>query len=223
VANDDVDEETNSALEDVTVFEVDTLPAHGSVEISEDDKSITYTPKENWFSPAGEPDVFYYIAKDSSGETARFAVSVTVTSVNDLPVITPVTLPNVTTKEDTQSPEIAFTVSDVETAAGSLDVTVTHDNSTLLPAVSVTPNADGECSFTVTPERNRVGTAAFTVTVADGDGGEVTARLRWKLRRKTTLRLRRTTRSRSWKPAMAIMTCLLTMMWIFPTATEETR
>lgn len=100
--------------------------------------------------------MFSYTATDSSGKSARFSITVTVTSVNDLPVITPDKLSDVTTDEDTQTSAITFTVSDIETAAGSLNVSVTHNNSTLLPTVTVTPNASGVCS-TVTPKLNKVG------------------------------------------------------------------
>ncbi len=170
-ANDDVDETTNPTLEDVTITQVD-VPAHGTAVIDAGLKTITYTPDANWFSPTGEPEVFYYTATDSSGKSARFSITVNVTSVNDLPVITPDTLTDVVTDEDTATSAITLTVSDIETAAGSLVVTVTHNNSILLPAVTVTPNASGVCSFTVTPKENKVGDATFTVTVTDADGGK---------------------------------------------------
>ena len=170
-ANDDVDETTNPALEDVKITDVDD-PAHGTAVIDTGSKTITYTPDENWFSPADQPEVFYYTAKDSSNQTARFAISVTVTSVNDLPVITPGDLPNISTNEDTETSAVTFTVRDVETAAGALTVTATHNNSTLLPSITVTPNAAGECSFTVLPQENKVGTATVTVTVTDANGGQ---------------------------------------------------
>ncbi|HML68752.1 MAG TPA: Ig-like domain-containing protein [Clostridia bacterium] len=169
-ANDDVDETTNPDLEDVTIVTVDK-PAHGTAVISEDKKSITYTPDANWFGPEGEPEVFYYTAKDSSNQTERFAIRVTVTSVNDLPVISP-DLPNVTTQEDTRTDAITFTVSDIETAAGSLIVTATHLNGVLLPPITVSPDANGNCSFTVLPNLNKVGDAVITIKVTDADGGQ---------------------------------------------------
>ncbi len=169
--NDDVDETTNPTLEDVTILSVDT-PAHGTATISTDKKTITYTPNANWFSLEGAPEVFYYTAKDSSDKTERFAISVTVTSVNDLPVITPDDLPNVTTAEDTVTSAITFTVDDVETAAGSLTVTATHLNGVLLPAITVTKGTDGACSFTVLPNANKVGETTVTVRVTDADGGQ---------------------------------------------------
>ncbi|MDP3448555.1 MAG: Ig-like domain-containing protein, partial [Eubacteriales bacterium] len=171
-ANDDMDLLTNPELENVTIIAVEK-PAHGIAVIDAGYKTITYTPDANWFSPEGEPEVFYYTAKDASGLTERFAIRVTVVSVNDLPVITPGDLPDVVTDEDTATTPITFTVSDVETAAGSLTVTATHGNSVLLPAITVTPDAEGVCSFTILPNANRVGSAAITVTVTDADGGQV--------------------------------------------------
>ncbi len=168
--NDDVDETTNPDDENVTILTVDN-PGHGTATVSEDNKSITYTPNADWFSPEGEPELFYYTAKDAKGLTGRFAIRVTVTPVNDLPVISPDDLVDVTTAEDTQTGEITFTVRDVETAAGSLKVTATHLNGVLLPAITVTPDANGVCSFTVLPNANKVGSALITVKVTDADGG----------------------------------------------------
>ena len=138
------------------------------------EKTITYTPYADWFSPSNAPEVFYYTAKDSSDLTERFSVSVTVTSVNDLPVITPGTLEDVTTAEDTRTGVITFTVSDVETAAGSLEVTATHLNGVLLPAIAITPDANGVCRFSVLPYENKVGSATINIVVKDDDDGEDT-------------------------------------------------
>ena len=170
VANDDLDETTNPDLEDVTITDLGD-PMHGTATLSADKKSILYTPDANWFSPDGKPEVFSYTATDKANKSATFSVTVTVNSVNDLPVITPDDLPNVSTDEDTTSSAITFNVSDVEDAAGTLTVSVTHNNSVLLPTVSVTPDASGNCSFTVKPLENKVGDAKFTVTVTDDDGG----------------------------------------------------
>ena len=175
--NDDVDETTNPDMEDVTIDSVD-VPAHGTASYSEDRKTITYTPNADWFSAKDEPELFYYTAKDSSGEMERFAVRVTVTSVNDLPVITPETLPDVTTLEDTRTEAITFKVSDIETPAGELTVTATHLNGVLLPAITVTRDADGNCTFTVLPNGDKVGNTDITVHVRDKDGGEDSAKFK---------------------------------------------
>jgi hypothetical protein len=108
-------------------------------------------------------------------------------------------------------------VSDVETAAGSLRVNVTHNNSALLPTVTVTPDGTGACTFTVPPKDNKVGTATFTVTVPDGDGGTDTDTFTLPVTAVNDLRVRRTTRFRSWRQAIATITCSATTTWIFST------
>jgi len=163
VNNDDIDLTTNSDTEKVNAISVDD-PTHGTAVISDDKQKITYTPDENWFGT----EVFYYTAQDSGELTASFSVTVTVNSVNDAPVIVQ-TLPNISTNEDTTSSEVTFTVTDVEDNDGELDVAVTHNNSTLLPIVTTSPDANGNCTFTVTPKANKNGTAQITVTVTDSD------------------------------------------------------
>ena len=163
-ANDDIDETTNPALEDVKAVRVDD-PAHGAAEITPDEKGITYTPDENWFGT----ETFSYTARDAGGLEADFTVTVEVHSVNDSPVIT-APLADISTPEDTLSPEVTFTVSDVEDAAGTMDVSVTHLSGTLLPAITATQDESGNCSFTVMPKLNKNGTAEITVTVTDSGG-----------------------------------------------------
>ncbi len=53
----------------------------GTLEVSEDGKSITYTPAVNYF---GE-DSFFYLIKDSKGSVANAEVAINVTSVDDAP------------------------------------------------------------------------------------------------------------------------------------------
>ncbi|MEA5047425.1 MAG: Ig-like domain-containing protein, partial [Eubacteriales bacterium] len=169
LANDDVDMTTNPGHEALTITKIATNPSHGTARIS--DGAIIYTPTENYFSPEDTPDTFTYIVTDSGNLTAEFTVSVNVKAVNDAPTLTVAggseQFANVNMDEDTVSSAIAFTVSDVEDAAGSLSVSVTHDNSDLLPTITVTPNAAGECSFVIDSKDNKVGTATITVKVTD--------------------------------------------------------
>lgn len=170
--NDDLDEGTNPDREDVKVVSV-AKPEHGTATISADEKSIVYTPGANWFSPAGSPEVFSYTARDSGNIEATFTVAVTVRPVNDAPVIhvaSAAELPDLVTLEDTAVGPVQFTVSDIEDAAGSLTVTVKRSNSALLPALSAPPDASGACSFTLTPNANKIGSATITVTVRDSAG-----------------------------------------------------
>ncbi len=171
--NDDIDETTNPDLEDLTIISV-ADPANGTAAISSDKKSITYTPDENFYTTEGNPEVFTYTVEDSGGLQNTFNISVTVEPINDVPEIRveePLTeLPDVEISEDTTSGAVAFTVFDVEDAEDTLDVAITHNNSSLLPTLSVTPDASGNCSFTITPKANKVGTATITVTVTDSKG-----------------------------------------------------
>jgi hypothetical protein len=91
----------------------------------------------------------------------------TVTSVNDAPTISNIT--DRTTNEDTGTGAIAFTIGDVETAAGSLTVTRASSNTTLVPTANIVLGGSGaNRTVTVTPAVNQSGTATITVSVSDG-------------------------------------------------------
>jgi hypothetical protein len=95
----------------------------------------------------------------------------TANAVNDLPTITPVA--NRTIDEDGTTGALAFTVGDVETAAGALVVTASSDNATLVPAASIVLGGSGAGrTIVVTPAPGLSGVATITLTVADGDGGQ---------------------------------------------------
>ena len=169
-ANDDIDETTNPDVENVTITDIGTVE-HGTASITNGGKDILYTPNANWFGT----EIFTYTATDSGTPalTAEFTVTVTVTPVNDAPeirVTAPLTeLPDVTTFEDTVTSPITFTVYDEEDAESTLIVTITRGNTTLVPARTVTPSADGSCSFTILPNSNKNGTSTITVTVKDSN------------------------------------------------------
>ena len=64
---------------------------------------------------------------------------------------------------------IAFTVGDAETAAGSLTVSGSSSNPTLVPNANIVFGGSGaNRTVTVTPAANQNGTATITVTVSDG-------------------------------------------------------
>jgi len=170
--NDDVDVTTNPDLEKLTIVKIEQ-PANGTVSVNSDGQGITYTPNADYFSPSGTPDVFYYTVEDKGNPAlqARFSVSVTVRPVNDVPTLKAATengtFANVKLDEDTVSGTISFTVSDVEDLAKDLTVTVTNNNGVLLPPISVTPDANGLCSFVIDSYDNKVGTATVQVKVTD--------------------------------------------------------
>src|SRR5262249_45803931 len=64
---------------------------------------------------------------------------------------------------------IAFTVSDAETAPGSLTVTGSSNNTSLVPNANIVFGGSGaNRTVTVTPAANQNGTATITVNVSDG-------------------------------------------------------
>lgn len=90
-------------------------------------------------------------------------------SSNTAPTIT--TIANRTTPEDTPTPAIAFTVADAETSAGSLVVTATSSNTTLVAnttAALALGGSGGSRTLVVTPQPDASGASTITVTVSDG-------------------------------------------------------
>lgn len=168
----DIDEDTNPAIEDVIIIAVDD-PAHGSASISTDKKSIVYTPDFNWYSTEGFPEVFSYTVRDAGNAERQFTITVDVNPVNDDPVFD--TEPaDMSLTEDSDDGSSNFTVSDIETAAASLSVTVLSSTNTALVAISdvtITVGTDGNRTVTVNPKDNKNGTAYIQLQVTDADGG----------------------------------------------------
>ena len=91
----------------------------------------------------------------------------TVNAVNDTPTITDIA--NQTIARNGTTGPLGFTVGDVETAAGSLTVSGSSDNTTLVPNTNIVFGGSGaNRTVTVTPAANQSGTATITVTVSDG-------------------------------------------------------
>jgi VCBS repeat-containing protein len=105
----------------------------------------------------------------SDGEliaTRQFVV--TVNSVNDLPTIT--AIPDQSVDEDGSTGPLGLSVNDEETGAGSLIVSGTSGNPTLVPEGNITFGGSGpNRTVTVTPAPDQSGIAQITVSVSDGD------------------------------------------------------
>jgi autotransporter-associated beta strand protein len=93
--------------------------------------------------------------------------TITVTTGNSLPTITDIADQYIAA--DTATGALAFTVSDVETPAASLQVTKSSSNTTLVPNENIVFGGSGaNRTVTVTPATGQSGTATITVTVSDG-------------------------------------------------------
>ncbi|WP_425614262.1 DNRLRE domain-containing protein [Anatilimnocola sp. NA78] len=173
----------------VTIPLVSSDPSEGSLSTS----SVTFTPA-NWNVPQtititgvddaiDDGDVAYAIVTGLTSSTdpaynGRNPMDVSVTSVDNdeagsLPTIS--NIADQVTNEDVAITNIPFTVSDGQTAAGSLQVTATSDNTVLFPAGSIVLGGTGaDRTISLSPAANAFGTATITVTVDDGEGGTST-------------------------------------------------
>lgn len=130
-----------------------TDPAHGTTSVSGGD-SIAYTPDANYCGS----DTFDYTVRDSSAATATGHVFVTVTCVNDPPIIHPV--PNASTPwGETVTRPLAADDAD---AGDSATYTLVSGP----VGASVTPAG----TFSWTPTATQVGLHSVTVRVTDGAG-----------------------------------------------------
>ncbi len=91
----------------------------------------------------------------------------TVTAVNDVPTISDISDQN--TLDNTAVGPLAFTVGDSETPAGSLTVTASSSDQSVVPDANLALGGTGASrSLTVTPVLTQTGTVTITVTVSDG-------------------------------------------------------
>jgi VCBS repeat-containing protein len=122
-----------------------------------------------WLDISPEPEqsgtTTIRLTDDATGAYVEFGV--TVNNVNDAPTITDVT--NKSTNEDTATSAIAFTIGDVETAVGSLSLTASSSNTTLVPNGNISLGGTGASrTVTLTPTANNSGTSTITLSVGDG-------------------------------------------------------
>lgn len=77
--------------------------------------------------------------------------------------------------QDTSAAGLAFAIGDAETDAGSLQVTATSSDTSLLPASNVVLGGSGaNRTLTLTPAESATGSATVAVTVTDPQGQSAT-------------------------------------------------
>ncbi len=174
-----VDEDTPTPAVPFTVGDADTPP--GSLTLTKSSTNTALVPETNIVLGGSEADrtVTVTPAPDQSGTaTVRITVSdgvasafdefvLTVNPVNDVPTISDVADRSV--DEDTPTGPLAFTVGDVETAVGSLTLTATSSDPTLVPVANVVFGGSGaDRTVTATPAPDQSGTSTIRITVSDG-------------------------------------------------------
>ena len=125
-------------------------------------RTVTITPA------AGQSGTSTITLTVSDGTlTATDTFVLTVGTPNNAPTISDVT--DKSTNQNTSTGPIPFTVGDLETASGSLMVTRSSSNTTLVPLANVVLGGSGASrTVTITPAANQSGTTTITLTVSDG-------------------------------------------------------
>ena len=137
---------------DHLTFHLVDEPAHGTVSLS--GNAATYTPAANYHGP----DQFSFLVNDGSDESDVAVVGLTVTAVNDAPVVG---ADRAMTPEDVA---VTFDVrgNDTDVDGDTLSVAAVTQGS----KGSVVRNADG--TLTYSPSPNASGPDSFSYTVEDG-------------------------------------------------------
>ena len=149
----------SAASSDMTLFPAGSITFGGSGA----SRTVSLSPAANLSGSA----TITITVNDGTGGMGTDTFVVTVTAVNDNPTISDIT--DRATNEDTPLTGVAFTVGDLETAAGSLTVSGSSSNTTLFPAGSITFGGSGaNRTVSLSPAANLSGTATITVTVNDG-------------------------------------------------------
>ena len=152
VTVDVLDNDTDVDGDSLSVTQIITDPAHGSVLIGPDD-TITYTPDANY----NGSDSFVYEISDGNGGFDTATVTITINAVNDLP-----TANNDSFTIDEDAPQTTFNVlpNDIDVDGDAITLLVSDVSNGVL-----VPNHDGTFLYTPDPDFN--GTDSFTYVLRD--------------------------------------------------------
>ena len=126
--------------------------------------SASYTIASAAAASAG---TYTVVATNTAGSATSTGAVLSVTAVNQAPTISPIA--DQSTVMNVGVGPLAFTVGDVETAAGNLTVSAASSNQTLVPNVHLALSGSGASrTVAVMPLGGQTGTTTISVTVSDG-------------------------------------------------------
>ncbi|UYQ95762.1 Ig-like domain-containing protein [Chitinophaga horti] len=143
---------------DALTYTKATDPSHGTVTVNSNG-TYTYTPNADYHGA----DQFTVTVSDGNGGTATITVAISVTAVNDVPVVT--------NDQRTTAQDVA--VNGTVTATDRDNDPLTFTKGSDPSHGTVTVNTDG--TYRYTPASGYSGSDQFTINVSDGQGGTAVA------------------------------------------------
>ncbi len=114
------------------------------------------------------------IARDSQPASTTNTFTVNVIYTNYPPVFTK-SVSSLTRNQNAPATNLSFTISDIETAASALTVTVASSNTTLVPTANLALSGAGtNRSLALTQATNQNGTSLIEIVVSDAGGAKAT-------------------------------------------------
>jgi hypothetical protein len=133
---------------------------------SDENRTIQITPGTNR-SAVANPIVISVSVSDGKNEIVE-TFKLTINPVNDAPTISDIV--DQTTREDTPTGAIPFTIADEESEAKDLNILFSSDNHLLVPNSNIVLSGSGENrTVRVVPLPEKFGSATITITVSDGE------------------------------------------------------
>jgi alpha-tubulin suppressor-like RCC1 family protein len=169
---------TVSDLEDSADCMDITITSSDTVLIPNDNITYTCTSNTYWLTitPAADQNGLATITvtvRDSGDLTAAYSFDLTITAVNDAPEISPIS--DAQTNEDTAI-SINFSISDTESDASSLALSINSSNQTLVAPESISISGTGtNRTILIMPADSEYGIVDITVSVSDGDLASTTS------------------------------------------------
>ncbi len=155
------DTDAEDATGSLRILDVNTTNAHGTVTVSDNKHSFTYTPSSNYNQAAS---VTYRVVDSNNGYSNWATVTFTITPVNDAPVANADTA--VTTEDFPVSINVLGNDSDAEGSALTI-ITPTTEESAATTKGGTAILSDGKILYT--PAADFFGKDTFTYTISDGE------------------------------------------------------